>query len=312
MDNIHDKIFRENLSDINNAVAFLQNVLPTSILSLLDLGTLSMTNTTFISEDLKELFSDIIFSCKLINGKESYCSLIIEHKSYLDPYVGFQIGEYIFAAYRTQIKNRQPLKIIIPIIFYHHQKKWIYRPIEDYFEGFPEDLKAFIPKFDVIFSDVKNKSDEEIINIRNTAIASMFITQKHNNNIYALFENLGKIYEALQTNQERNSFQKMIVYAFRSVESISNQNEIKDIILKKINEPANKLIMSLYDMLINEGEAKGEARGEARGEVKGIEKTTIQVVLKGFDNKIEIAILANLTTLSEADVIKILKDHGKM
>lgn len=60
---------------------------------------------------MKELFSDILFECKMKSGDEAYCAVLIEHKSYKDPYAGFQIGEYLFSAYRHQIKIGSTLKL---------------------------------------------------------------------------------------------------------------------------------------------------------------------------------------------------------
>jgi predicted transposase/invertase (TIGR01784 family) len=68
------------------------------------------------------------------SGDDAYCAVLIEHKSYKDPYAGFQIGEYLFSAYRHQIKNKDHFKIIIPILFYHHEQKWEFQPVEAFFE----------------------------------------------------------------------------------------------------------------------------------------------------------------------------------
>ena len=133
---------------------------------------------------MKELFSDILFECKMKSGDEAYCAVLIEHKSYKDPYAGFQIGEYLFSAYRHQIKNREHFKIIIPILFYHHEQKWEFQPVEAFFKDNYKDFIKFVPKFETIFFDVKSMQDESILAIRNIAIASMLMTQKHDNDIH--------------------------------------------------------------------------------------------------------------------------------
>ncbi len=45
---------------------------------------------------------------------------------------------------------------------------------------------------------------------------------------------------------------------------------------------------------------------------KGIEKAKINAVLKGYENNLSISLVSNLNDLSEEEVIKILKDLGKM
>jgi predicted transposase/invertase (TIGR01784 family) len=84
--------------------------------------------------------------------------------------------------------------------------------------------------------------------------------------------------------------------------------------------------------LIVDAEAKGEKRGEQKGEQIGLQKGELiglekgeqigiqkgelkkqtEVVLKCFENDISITLIANITQLTEEEVIKILREHGKM
>jgi hypothetical protein len=64
--------------------------------------------------------------------------------------------------------------------------------------------------------------------------------------------------------------------------------------------------------LIADAEAKGIALGREEGEEIGIQKSKIAVVINSFENKIPISLIANITQLSEDDVVKILKENGKL
>ena len=76
--------------------------------------------------------------------------------------------------------------------------------------------------------------------------------------------------------------------------------------------------------LIVDAEAKGEKRGEQKGELIGIQKgeqigiqkceqkKQTEVVLKSFENDISIPLIANITQLTEDEVINILREHGKL
>jgi predicted transposase/invertase (TIGR01784 family) len=55
-----------------------------------------------------------------------------------------------------------------------------------------------------------------------------------------------------------------------------------------------------------------EYAAREEGIEKGIEKAKINAVLKGFDNSLTISLISNLNDLTEEEVVKILKDHGKM
>jgi predicted transposase/invertase (TIGR01784 family) len=49
-------------------------------------------------------------------------------------------------------------------------------------------------------------------------------------------------------------------------------------------------------------------RGKLEGKIEG----KVEVVIKGFDNDLSIGLLTNITQLTEEEVVKILKEHGRI
>jgi len=96
MDNIHDKYLKAQLMKIENAMAFLGSTLPNDMIRLLELSSLSISPNSYLTGELKELFADIVYDCRLADGNDSYCTVLLEHKSYRDPHTTFQLGSYIF------------------------------------------------------------------------------------------------------------------------------------------------------------------------------------------------------------------------
>ena len=66
--------------------------------------------------------------------------------------------------------------------------------------------------------------------------------------------------------------------------------------------------MSTYTMLIEKGKLEGEQIGIQKGKLE--EKT--EMVLTLFDEGFDTAIIARFVKLPEGEVVKILKDHGKI
>ena len=60
------------------------------------------------------------------------------------------------------------------------------------------------------------------------------------------------------------------------------------------------------------GREEGEEIGIQKGEEIGIQKNKIAVIINSFENKIPISLIANITQLSEDEVLKILREHEKM
>jgi len=122
----HDTFVRGILADKVAASDYLKVPLPLFISENLDFETLTQTSESYISKQLRETFSDVVFSCKLKDADQYVkVSLLIEHKSYIDKYTPVQIGSYIFSGLQKQVANREKLSMIIPILFIMVKKSGI-------------------------------------------------------------------------------------------------------------------------------------------------------------------------------------------
>jgi predicted transposase YdaD len=65
----HDKFFKVVMSNIKLAKALISNFLPEKLIKSLDLDTLRLNNTQFVSDDLKEIFSDTLLKSILLTQK---------------------------------------------------------------------------------------------------------------------------------------------------------------------------------------------------------------------------------------------------
>src|SRR5690606_3133831 len=159
--NPHDQFFKTMLSNSEAAKVYLRAFLPDHIQSQLNLETLIITSTSFLNSDLSNYFADLILECKLSKdlNQNILIALLYEHKSNPYKYTVFQSGGYIFDAYRQQIADKtNPLKLIIPVIYYHGVRNWNPGNIGDHFHHVPETFKKFrarvriyLPKFIITF-----------------------------------------------------------------------------------------------------------------------------------------------------------------
>lgn len=106
------------------------------------------------------------------------------------------MGSYIFAAYKAKNPENNNFKVVIPVLFYNNENTWEVKSVEDFFIDLPKPLKRFLPTFDLIVVEVKKMSDENIFNIRNLAILSLLLTQKHFRDPLYLFKQLNRILES--------------------------------------------------------------------------------------------------------------------
>ena len=118
----------------------------------------------------------------------------IEHKSYVVKYPHVQLLRYILEHVEAQIKAKEPLTVLIPIVIYHGEKEWKVRSFSDYFEVIDEQLLPFIPNFKYCFTNISQYSDEEIISMGIGKLINVFLAMNHARNVEYILKNYSTIF----------------------------------------------------------------------------------------------------------------------
>lgn len=121
----HDKFFKETLGDVSVAQDFIHHYLPEEILGIIDTSSISPEKDSFITKDLEEYFSDLLFSVTM-NGEEGYLYFLFEHKSYEEKSISFQLLKYMIEIWENKLNKEKTdeLPIVIPLVIYHGRQKW--------------------------------------------------------------------------------------------------------------------------------------------------------------------------------------------
>ncbi len=87
-ENLHDKFFRETFAQPALLTDFLRNYLPPTLAEALDWRQpVEVRNDTFVDEELREHFSDLLCRVNLKEGAALFVYVLIEHKSRPAPWV---------------------------------------------------------------------------------------------------------------------------------------------------------------------------------------------------------------------------------
>jgi len=302
INNIHDKFFKNVLSDINIAKKFISSFLSPDVLQHINIETLQYAETDFLLQDLKEIFSDIVFTVNKKDDKEIYISIILEHKSKPDDFTAVQLLLYIAYGYYKQYKNTRSLQMILPIVFYHGKQKWIYKTIDDLLNDLPQELQEFIPAFKTVFIDLKNFSDEQLDSLGDALLTSILLLEKYAFKPDELAKKIKLIYEKLNSVSDRNLLYPIIVYSM----SLIKIDIIKKII-KELPTPIKSNVMTAYDTLIQEGMEKGIQKGIQKGRKEGLEEGLEKGVLNLHKKDFTIPQIADIMEISVEKVKSILK-----
>lgn len=80
---IHDKFFWDIYSRPKNTAGFLKDFLPSNILKQIDLDCLSVDKKSYLSEEYKKHFSDLVVKTRFKDKAEEavFVYFLLEHKS---------------------------------------------------------------------------------------------------------------------------------------------------------------------------------------------------------------------------------------
>lgn len=115
----HDAVFKTFLRHPDTARDFLDIHLPASLRSLCDLQTLKLEPTSFIEDNLRAYYSDVLWSVHTDEG-EGYIYVVIEHQSTPDAHMAFRLMRYAIAAMQQHLDaGHKRLPLVVPMLFYH-------------------------------------------------------------------------------------------------------------------------------------------------------------------------------------------------
>lgn len=173
------------------------------------------------------------------------------------------------------------------------------RNIEDFFPSANQELSQYLPQFPIVFTDLVRTQDKEIEQLDNESLVATLLAQKYSKDATELIQQITRIFNTFTSATDRNYIEVLVVYILSLVDV--DKSEIIEI-TQRINRPLKQVIMSTYDLFINEGIEKGIEQGIE----KGIEKAKIDLVLRSIDSGLSVDIIANITDLSVAQVNSII------
>ena len=326
--NIHDKLFKEVFTRKTETAVFVETFLPVEIHRRLNLDSLVLDNNSFINEQLSEYFSDIVWTCGVYGGDEKIkISLLLEHKSYYDPNLTFQLLRYLTEAYEYQLRKakKRKMSLVIPIVVYHGKAKWRNREMTDFFKLPAPEFAKYLPAFHYDLLDVRTVSDKVLAQAKAAAfLKTTLLLYRLHGDKRALLENPGGFFIFVKetTEAEQEHFARVFfeylsnIFKFSKKEFMVLSDSMREVIDKKMYVPG-----SYTDTLLKEGRAEGRAEGRVEGRVEGMEKgtrilalrTTIHLIKHATafsDKMISETGKKSLTVKQVARLRKILRTHS--
>ncbi len=290
INNPHDKFFKAAFSWIEIARPLIEQFLPKDLIDQLDLDTLKIDPNSYINDELKETFSDLVWSCHLKDSTEQRnIAFLLEHKSFKPDFPHFQLLEYQLGAWKTQRAAQQKLVPIIPIVLYHGKEKWQYEAFDSYFGAIEPSTLRFMPCFDYIFINLQDYSDAQIKRLHSIFLQKVLISFKHYLDKNYLKLNIVEIlfvgYDST-INELTLSFIKLFSVYLANISGVSQKIILQEAFNSKNN--LNPEIMSIVDEIIEIGIEKGIEIGKERDIINLYKKgVTIDLIADYLEHPID-------------------------
>lgn len=285
----HDAVFRKLLSHAETARDFFEIHLPKRLLALCDLSTLHLESGSFVEENLRYCYSDILYSLKTPSG-DGYLYALVEHQSSPDKNMAFRLMRYAIAAMQRHLdKGHSELPLVIPVLFYHGRVTpypWSLR----WLDRFPLSQQAealYTQTFPLI--DVSQIPDAEIAQHRR--IAMLELLQKHVRQ-RDMLEFREQLVSLLALGYTGNAQLKVLLnYLLQAGHTADPATLLAAMASQTVDQQQKETLMNIAQYLREEGLVKGLAQGRA----EGVQQEAMRIAKVMLEKGMEPAAVASLT-----------------
>lgn len=299
----HDAAFRQFLTQPEIARDFMELHLPPELRAICDLSTLKLESGSFVEDDLRQYFSDVLYSLKTTAGDDGYIHVLIEHQSTPDKHMAFRLIRYAIAAMQRHLDaGHKKLPLVIPVLFYTGKRtpypystNWLREFYDPELAG-----KLYTAEFPLV--DVTVIPDNEIMGHR--SMAALTLLQKHiwQRDLAELTDKLATI--LLGEASDAEAFVRELALRVPQHEdelmTIAQQLEQKG-----IEKGIEQGIEQGIEMGIEKGIPLGEQRGIEKGRQEGVLEGKLTVARAMLANGIDHDSVMKMTGLTAEDLAQI-------
>ncbi len=277
----HDAIFKQFLADPATIKDFIELHLPQELQAICNLNTLRLLPGSFIEDNLRPYYSDVLYSLQTTEG-EGYLHILIEHQSTPDKHMAFRLMRYSIAAMQQHLKTgHDRLPLVIPVLFYAG-KRSPYPYSLNWLEDFENPtLAGKIYGGNFILVDVTAIPDEEIMQHRSMAALTLLQKHIHQRELAAFSD---KLAATLLTDFLSSEQLKLLInYIVQAGETEEAERLIREL-AEKVPQHGEEL-MTIAQQLEQKGFEKGMEQGIQQGIEQGIEKGIEKGIEQGCKEK---------------------------
>lgn len=290
----HDAVFKAFLSRPETARDFMEIHLPPALVKLCRLDTLHLEVSSFVEENLRQYYNDVLYSLETSKGS-GYVYVLIEHQSSPDENMAFRLLRYAIATMQRHLEaGNKTLPLVIPILFYQG-KRSPYPWSMNWLDAFPDPDTArglYFHAFPLV--DITLIPDDEIMQHR--SMAALTLVQKHirQRDMVTLLDKLAQLLTLEQMSGQQ--IRTLVKYMMLAGEEKDVQTLLYGL-AQRVPQHGEEL-MTLAEKLLNDGRREGRKEGRKEGKQIALIDVAKAMLQRGFDFQT----IMEMTGLSQDDL----------
>lgn len=303
----HDATFRQFLTQQEIARDFMELHLPAELRAVCDLSTLKLESGSFVEDDLRQYFSDVLYSLKTTHGDDGYVHVLIEHQSSPDKHMAFRLLRYAVAAMQRHLEaGHKTLPLVIPVLFYTGKRspypystRWL-----DEFTDPALASRLYGEAFPLV--DVTIIPDEEIAEHRSMAALTLLQKHIHQRDLAELVDKLVPVLLAgyLSSSQVIS----LIHYIVQAGETADAEALVRELAHRvpqhgdALMTIAQQLEQKGIEKGMEKGMEKGIQLGREEGRSEGEREATLKIARTMLQSGLDRETVMKMTGLNEDDL----------
>ncbi|MGL5423298.1 MAG: Rpn family recombination-promoting nuclease/putative transposase [Serratia fonticola] len=302
----HDATFRQFLTQPEVARDFMELHLPAELRAICDLNTLKLESGSFVEDNLRQYFSDVLYSLKTTAGDDGYVHVLIEHQSTPDRHMAFRLIRYAVAAMQRHLDaGHKKLPLVIPMLFYTGKRspypystRWL-----DEFANPELAGKLYSAAFPLV--DVTVIPDDEIAGHRSMAALTLLQKHIHHRDLAELVDRLAPI--LLAGYLSSSQVVSLVHYIVQAGETSDAEAFVRQL-AQRVPQHGDTLMtiaQQLEQKGIEKGIEKGIQLGRQEGHSEGERDATLKIARTMLQNGLDRNTVMKMTGLTEDELAQI-------
>lgn len=299
----HDATFRQFLTQPEIARDFMELHLPAELRAVCDLSTLKLESGSFVEDDLRQYFSDVLYSLKTAQGDDSYVHVLIEHQSSPDKHMAFRLLRYAVAAMQRHLEaGHKKLPLVIPVLFYTGKRR-PYPYSTRWLDEFTDPALAnrlYSTAFPLV--DITIIPDEEIAEHRSMAALTLLQKHIHQRDLAELVDKLVPV--LLAGYLSSSQVVSLIHYIVQAGETADAEALVRELAhrVPQHGDALMTIAQQLEQKGMEKGMEKGIQLGREEGRSEGEREATLKIARTMLQSGLDRETVMKMTGLSEDEL----------